>query len=213
MSSALAQTVYGPNLSIDQALRRQRLQQTPKVVWFTGLSGSGKSTLANAVEVALWEQGHATYMLDGDHLRQGLCRDLGFSVADRAENIRRVGEVARLMVDAGLIVLASFISPSRQERDAVRARFAPGAFVEVFVATPLAVCEQRDPKGLYRLARSGRLPEFTGISAPYDPPEQAEVVIDTSQQPLADGVAQVLKRVRQPLDSGPGLEGARTEST
>jgi adenylylsulfate kinase len=157
MSSALAQTVYGPNLSIDQALRRQRLQQTPKVVWFTGLSGSGKSTLANAVEVALWEQGHATYMLDGDHLRQGLCRDLGFSVADRAENIRRVGEVARLMVDAGLIVLASFISPSRQERDAVRARFAPGAFVEVFVATPLAVCEQRDPKGLYRLARSGRL--------------------------------------------------------
>lgn len=172
--------------------RAQRLQQTPMVVWFTGLSGSGKSTLANAVDHALWERGYATYLLDGDNVRHGLCKDLGFSVADRAENIRRVGEVARLMVDAGLIVLASFISPSHQERDAVRARFERGRFIEVHVATPLEVCEQRDPKGLYRLARAGSLPEFTGISAPYDLPTTPEIIIDTSKQSLPDSVALLL---------------------
>jgi adenylylsulfate kinase len=172
--------------------RAQRLQQTPMVVWFTGLSGSGKSTLANAVDHALWERGYATYLLDGDNVRHGLCKDLGFSVADRAENIRRVGEVARLMVDAGLIVLASFISPSYQERDAVRARFERGRFIEVHVATPLEVCEQRDPKGLYRLARAGSLPEFTGISAPYDLPTTPEIIIDTSKQSLPDSVALLL---------------------
>lgn len=162
------------------------------VVWFTGLSGSGKSTLANAVDHALWERGYAAYLLDGDNVRHGLCKDLGFSVADRAENIRRVGEVARLMVDAGLIVLASFISPSRPERDAVRARFESGRFIEVHVATPLEVCEQRDSKGLYRLARAGSLPEFTGISAPYDPPTTPELIIDTSKQSLPDSVALLL---------------------
>lgn len=185
-------TTFWQPISIDPLQRAQRLQQTPMVVWFTGLSGSGKSTLANAVDHALWERGYATYLLDGDNVRHGLCKDLGFSVADRAENIRRVGEVARLMVDAGLIVLASFISPSHQERDAVRARFEHGRFIEVHVATPLEVCEQRDPKGLYRLARAGSLPEFTGISAPYDPPTTPEIIIDTSKQSLPDSVALLL---------------------
>nr|AGC72031.1 adenylylsulfate kinase [uncultured bacterium A1Q1_fos_500] len=185
-------TIFRQPISIDPLQRAQRLQQTPMVVWFTGLSGSGKSTLANAVDHALWERGYATYLLDGDNVRHGLCKDLGFSVADRAENIRRVGEVARLMVDAGLIVLASFISPSHQERDAVRARFEHGRFIEVHVATPLEVCEQRDPKGLYRLARAGSLPEFTGISAPYDPPTMPEIIIDTSKQSLPDSVALLL---------------------
>lgn len=185
-------TTFWQPISIDPLQRAQRLQQTPMVVWFTGLSGSGKSTLANAVDHALWERGYATYLLDGDNVRHGLCKDLGFSVTDRAENIRRVGEVARLMVDAGLIVLASFISPSHQERDAVRARFEHGRFIEVHVATPLEVCEQRDPKGLYRLARAGSLPEFTGISAPYDPPTTPEIIIDTSKQSLPDSVTLLL---------------------
>jgi adenylylsulfate kinase len=194
-SSHRSGPVFWQTTTIAADQRAQRLQQTPMVVWFTGLSGSGKSTLANAVERALWERGYATYLLDGDNVRHGLCKDLGFSVADRAENIRRVGEVARLMVDAGLIVLASFISPSRQERDAVRARFEAGTFIEVHVATPLDVCEQRDPKGLYRLARTGRLAEFTGISAPYDTPTKAELVIDTSLQSLPDSVNLLLTRL------------------
>jgi bifunctional enzyme CysN/CysC len=133
--------VFWQDATVGRAQRMQRLQQKPMTVWLTGLSGAGKTTLANAVESALHAKGFATYLLDGDNIRHGLCRDLGFSEADRAENMRRVGEVARLMVDAGLIVLASFISPSQRERDAVRQRFEPGDFAEVYVSTPLAVCE------------------------------------------------------------------------
>jgi adenylylsulfate kinase len=158
----------------------------PMVLWLTGLSGAGKTSLATATRDRLQQAGLAAFVLDGDALRAGLCSDLGFSPEDRAENIRRAGEVARLLVDAGLIVLASFISPERLQRDRVRARFAPGEFHEVHVSTPLAVCEQRDPKGLYRRARSGALAQFTGVSAPYEPPLAAELSIDTTGQDLEE---------------------------
>lgn len=162
------------------------------LLWFTGLSAAGKTSIANAADAALQANGHATYLLDGDHLRHGLCRDLGFSPQDRAENIRRVGEVARLMVDAGLVVLAAFISPARVHRDSVRALFAPGEFQEIHVSTPIEVCEARDPKGLYRLARAGELAEFTGVTAPYEAPASPELVIDTSQRTLDECARDVL---------------------
>ena len=191
-TDAASRQVFWQHTTVGRAQRVQRLQQKPLAVWFTGLSGAGKTTLANAVESVLHQKAYATYLLDGDNVRHGLCSDLGFSQADRAENIRRVGEVARLMVDAGLIVLASFISPARHERDVLRARFAPGDFAEVYVSTPLAVCESRDTKGLYKLARAGKLAQFTGISAPYDAPMAAELTIDTTHKPLADCVCEVV---------------------
>jgi adenylylsulfate kinase len=163
----------------------------PMVLWLTGLSGAGKTSLALATRDKLNAAGSSAFVLDGDALRAGLCADLGFSPEDRAENIRRAGEVARLMVDAGMIVIASFIAPERIQRERVRARFAPGEFHEVHVSTPLAVCEQRDPKGLYRLARSGSLSQFTGISAPYEPPLTPELSIDTTARSI-DECSQVL---------------------
>lgn len=163
-----------------------------KTVWFTGLSGSGKSTLAFAVEEALVARGVATYVLDGDNIRFGLNRDLGFAPEDRTENIRRIGEVCRLFQDAGLIVLTAFVSPYRADRDAVRALHPEGAFAEVFVDTPIEVCEQRDVKGLYAKARAGEIPEFTGISAPYEAPERPEIRVDTSR-PLDVCVAEILQ--------------------
>lgn len=170
--------------------REQRaalLRQRGATVWLTGLSGAGKSTVAFAAEDALIRAGYAAYVLDGDNIRHGLNRDLGFSAADRAENIRRVGEVARLFADAGLIVLTSFISPYRADRDGVRAlhRESGLAFVEVYVRAPLALCERRDPKGLYARARTGTIPEFTGITAPYEEPLSAELVLDTEIHPPA----------------------------
>ncbi len=162
---------------------RERLNQHRGVcVWFTGLSGSGKSTIANEVEQMLYERGIHTYVLDGDNIRHGLNKNLGFSPADRTENIRRIGEVARLFVDAGLVVATAFISPYRQDRDSVRELMGPGEFVEVYVECDLAVCEQRDPKGLYKKARAGEIPEFTGISAPYEAPLHPELVVNTSQE-------------------------------
>jgi bifunctional enzyme CysN/CysC len=163
---------------VDKAARAAALGQRPLVLWFTGLSGSGKSTVAKLVEEALHRAGRHTYSLDGDNLRHGLNRDLGFTPQDRVENIRRVGEVARLMVDAGLIVLASFISPYRAERQMVRDLLAPGEFVEIFMDTPLAVCAARDPKGLYAKAMRGEIPNFTGVSSPYEPPEAPDLVLD-----------------------------------
>ncbi|RYF27472.1 MAG: adenylyl-sulfate kinase, partial [Comamonadaceae bacterium] len=168
------------------AQRGLGLGQRPMVLWLTGLSGAGKTSLANAVEARLHVLGRATYLLDGDNIRHGLCADLGFSHDDRAENIRRIGEVARLMVDAGLIVLASFISPGLEQRRAVRERFAAGEFHEVYISTPLAVCELRDPKGLYKLARAGKVAQFTGISADYEIPPAPELTIDTSARQLAE---------------------------
>ncbi len=169
---------------IDRKQRTGLLQQTPRILWFTGLSGSGKSTLAGALEHKLHQNGKLTYLLDGDNIRHGLCSDLGFSETDRDENIRRITEVSKLMLDAGLIVLAAFISSSRQQRQMVRDQFPQAEFIEVHISTPLAVCEQRDPKGLYQKARAGEIKQFTGINAPYEPPLNAELTIDTSSDPL-----------------------------
>lgn len=176
---------------------RERLHRHQgAVIWFTGLSGSGKSTLAGALEQALHPLGISTYLLDGDNVRHGLCRDLGFSDPDRRENIRRVGEVARLMVDAGLVVLTAFISPNRAERQAVRELLPAGRFIEVYVDTPLSVCEARDPKGLYKKARAGELPHFTGIDSGYEPPQYAEVHLD-GQQLVTHLTGQLLDALRE----------------
>ncbi len=166
------------------------------VLWFTGLSGSGKSTVAGALEQVLHARGVGTYLLDGDNVRHGLCRDLGFSDDDRRENIRRVGEVARLMVDAGLVVLSAFISPHRAERQMVRELAGEGRFLEIFVDTPLAVCEARDPKGLYRKARAGELRNFTGIDSAYEAPPAPELHLDGQQlvTNLTDQILDLLRR-------------------
>ncbi len=177
--------------------REALLGQRGVTIWLTGLSGSGKSTVAVAAEQALIRSGHAAYVLDGDNVRHGLNQNLGFSPEDRAENIRRVGEVARLFADAGLIVLTSFISPYREDRDRVRALHDEGRFLEVFVSADLATCESRDVKGLYQKARAGEIPEFTGISAPYETPHQPELVLDTAQQSVEESVAQLLDALTQ----------------
>lgn len=165
---------------IDKRHRSQSLNQKARCVWLTGLSGSGKSTLAQALEIALHENGHHVYILDGDNVRHGLNSDLGFSDADRVENIRRIAEVAHLMVDAGLIVIVAFISPFRADREFARQLFESNEFLEVFVNTPLELCERRDIKGLYLKARLGEIKNFTGISSPYEPPENPDVKIDGS---------------------------------
>lgn len=178
-----------PLLPIDRA---SLMGQRPLVVWFTGLSGAGKSTLATALDHALHAAGKRSFVLDGDALRNGLNRGLGFSAADRSENIRRAAEVARLMVDAGLIVLVAFISPFRQDRDAARALFSNGQFIEVFVDSPLAVTEARDPKGLYARARRGEIPQFTGIDSPYEAPEAPEVHLRTADIDVDTAISQLL---------------------
>lgn len=169
-----------PTSQVDRAARAELKGHGSAVVWLTGLSGAGKSTLADRVEQRLHAQGLHTYLLDGDVLRGGLNRDLGFTAQDRGENIRRVGEVARLMADAGLIVIVALISPFRRDRQAVRERFAPGEFIEVHVDVPLAVAEARDPKGLYRKARAGLLKDFTGVDSPYEPPTAPELHLRTA---------------------------------
>jgi bifunctional enzyme CysN/CysC len=176
-----SQNVHWQALDVDRRMRAGLKAQKPCVLWFTGLSGAGKSTVANLVEKRLAGLGRHTYLLDGDNVRHGLNKDLGFTEADRVENIRRVAEVARLMADAGLIVLVSFISPFRAERRMARGLMPEGEFVEIFIETPLAVAERRDPKGLYRKARRGELRNFTGIDSPYEPPERAEIHIDTTR--------------------------------
>ena len=165
-----------------------------RTVWFTGLSGSGKSTLAFAVEEALVARGVAAYVLDGDNVRFGLNRDLGFSAEDRTENVRRIGEVCHLFQDAGLVVLSAFISPYRADRDAVRALHPEGSFVEVFVDTPLEICEARDVKGLYARARTGEIPEFSGISAPYEAPDAPDITVDATR-PLSECVGVMLEHL------------------
>lgn len=168
------------------------------ILWLTGLSGSGKSTLAMKLEWHLFQRGYQTYVLDGDNVRQGLCSDLGFSPADRNENIRRVGETAALFARAGLIVVTAFISPYRADRDKVRA-MAPGLFHEVYLDADVAACESRDPKGLYRKARAGLIPEFTGISAPYEAPAAPELVVPTGHQPVDRSLALLLDYVDRRL--------------
>jgi bifunctional enzyme CysN/CysC len=176
-----AHNIHLQHIDIDKAARAQLKGQKPCVLWFTGLSGSGKSTVANLVEKKLHAMGHHTYLLDGDNVRHGLNRDLGFTEEDRVENIRRVAEVAKLMVDAGLIVLTAFISPYRAERRMARQLFADGEFIEVFMDTPLEVAEARDPKGLYKKARRGELKNFTGVDAPYEAPENPELTVNTAE--------------------------------
>jgi bifunctional enzyme CysN/CysC len=178
---------------LNKAVRAEQKQQTPKCIWFTGLSGSGKSTIANLLEKRLHAEGKHTYLLDGDNVRHGLNRDLGFTEADRVENIRRVAEVAKLMVDAGLIVLVSFISPFRTERRMAREMFVAGEFIEVFVDTPIAECEQRDVKGLYAKARKGELKNFTGIDSPYEVPEAPELRILTTGTPPEASAERILQ--------------------
>jgi len=179
--------------------RERRLGQRGCVVWFTGLSGSGKSTVARAVERRLADDGRLAYVLDGDNVRHGLCSDLGFSDADRTENIRRIAEVATLFADAGVVVLTAFISPFRKDRDRARAAatqaLGPGRFVEVFVDAPLEVCEGRDPKGLYAKARRGEIPEFTGIASPYEAPERPELTLRTAESGLDAAVARVVEHL------------------
>jgi adenylyl-sulfate kinase len=178
---------------IPVAERERRNGHAGRVVWLTGLSGAGKTTLATELERRLFRAGCHTYLLDGDVLRGGLCRDLGFSAADRQENIRRAGEVAALFADAGCIVIAAFISPFREDREIARRLLAQGRFVEVFVHAPLAVCEQRDPKGLYAKARAKLIPEFTGVSAPYEVPVNPEVIVETDRLSVEDSVGKILR--------------------
>ncbi len=185
--------VYWQPTKITHEQRANQKAQRPCILWFTGLSGAGKSTIANAVEQALFLRGHHSYLLDGDNIRHGLNRDLDFSDAGRVENVRRIGEVAKLFVDAGMIVVTAFISPFRSDRRLVRDLVAQGEFVEVFVSTPLEVCEQRDPKGLYKKARGGELRNFTGITSPYEAPEAAEITIDSSKLSVAECVDKVIR--------------------
>ncbi|MGN6153161.1 MAG: adenylyl-sulfate kinase, partial [Lysobacteraceae bacterium] len=190
-----AGNIHWQHLEVDKAARARSLGQDPRCLWFTGLSGSGKSTIANLVEKRLTALGLHTYVLDGDNVRHGLNKDLGFSDEDRVENIRRVAEVAKLMVDAGLIVLVSFISPFRAERRMARDLFDAGEFVEVFVDTPLEEAERRDVKGLYAKARAGKIPNFTGISSPYEVPEAAELHLRTTGEAPEALAEQVVARL------------------
>lgn len=180
---------------VNKQQRTAALGQKPCCIWLTGLSGAGKSTLATGLEAELHAAGRHVYVLDGDNVRHGLNRDLGFSMEDRVENIRRAAEVAHLMVDAGLIVLVAFISPFRAEREMVRGLFTPGEFFEVFVDTPLAACERRDTKGLYAKARRGELRDFTGIDSPYEPPLTPEVRVDTERDSLETCLVQIRRVV------------------
>jgi bifunctional enzyme CysN/CysC len=203
-----ADNVHWQAIDVDKDARSQLAGQRPCIVWLTGLSGAGKSTIANLVEKKLHALGKHTYLLDGDNVRHGLNKDLGFTDADRVENVRRVGEVARLMVDAGLIVIASFISPFRAERRSVRALVDEGEFVEVFVDAPLAVAEARDPKGLYAKARRGELENFTGVGSPYEPPEHPELHVDTNTltpEQAAERIVETLERGGRL--GGPGARG------
>ncbi|MEW8204125.1 MAG: adenylyl-sulfate kinase [Candidatus Thiodiazotropha endolucinida] len=178
--------------------RREKMNRhRAKLLWFTGLSGSGKSTLAHALEEELHLRECRTYVFDGDNVRHGLCRDLGFSTEDRSENIRRIGEMAKLFVDAGVIALTAFISPIREDRERARGLFPHGDFIEVYVSCPLEVCETRDVKGLYKKARSGEIPNFTGISAPYDVPDKPEIVIETQDRTVQECVHELIEALEQ----------------
>jgi adenylylsulfate kinase len=177
---------------VNQETRAEQKLQKPLVIWFTGLSASGKSTIAGALEQILTTQGYHTYLLDGDNVRHGLCRDLGFSDDDRQENIRRVGEVANLMADAGLITLAAFISPFRADRQLVREMMPEKQFIEVFVDADISVCRERDPKGLYAKAERGEIKQFTGIDSPYEAPHRPEVNIRAGEVSVAEAVNQLL---------------------
>ncbi len=193
----MTENVVWQGLSVTKERRYEVTGHKACILWFTGLSGSGKSTLANAVEESLHREGRLTYLLDGDNIRHGLNRDLGFSTEDRMENIRRIGEVARLFCDAGLIVLTSFISPFQKDRDQVRSLVGRGEFVEIFVTCSLDTCEKRDPKGMYKKARAGEIREFTGIDSPYEEPENPEIVINTEEQTVEDSLDKIITYLKE----------------
>lgn len=195
-----AENIVWHTTAVSRREREIHMRQRGRLVWLTGLSGSGKSTIAVALEARLNQLERVAYLLDGDNVRHGLCDDLGFSPEDRKENLRRVGEVGRLFVDAGIITLASFIAPYRADRAALRAKMDPGDFIEVHISTPIEVCEARDPKGLYKKARTGEIPSFTGISAPYEEPDQPEIVIDASLVEVHEAVAMILDVLRRDWD-------------
>jgi adenylyl-sulfate kinase len=184
----LADDIVWHDHKVVRSQRAENKNQKPCLLWFTGLSGSGKSTIANALDVALHNRGYHTFLLDGDNVRHGLCRDLGFSDEGRVENIRRIGEVSKLFADAGLIVLSAFISPFNSDRRLVRKLFPAGEFIEVFMDASLETCESRDPKGLYQKARSGEIKQFTGIDSPYEVPAHPELRLDTSRMSVDDCV-------------------------
>jgi bifunctional enzyme CysN/CysC len=190
-----SQNVHWQALDVTREKHADLKNQKPAVLWFTGLSGAGKSTIANLVEKKLVRMNRHTFLLDGDNVRHGLNKDLGFTDADRVENIRRVGEVAKLMTDAGLIVLTAFISPFRSERQMVREMMQPGEFIEIFIDTPLADAEKRDVKGLYKKARAGQLANFTGIDSPYEAPLDAEIRIDTTQVTPEEAADLIIERL------------------
>jgi adenylylsulfate kinase len=193
----MANNIVWHQHDVDKARRAQAKKQKSCVLWLTGLSGSGKSTVANLLEKKLAEHGKHTYLLDGDNVRHGLCGDLTFSDKDRVENIRRIGEVSKLFVDAGIIVLTAFISPFRTERDFCRRLLADGEFIEVFVDTPIEECEKRDPKGLYQKARQGDIKDFTGIDSPYEAPENAEITLAFSGQTAEQSAEQLFDLLKQ----------------
>jgi adenylylsulfate kinase len=182
---------------VSREQREALLKQKGALVWLTGLPSSGKSTIAFTTEHALIERGHMAYVLDGDNIRHGLNKNLGFSAEDRAENIRRIGEVGKLFADAGILTLSSFVSPYLADRDGVRTLMGKGDFIEVFIDTPLELCEERDPKGLYKKARAGQIPNFTGISDPYEPPTQPELVIKTAQCTPQEAAIQIISYLEQ----------------
>ena len=188
-----SQNIVWHQASVDRQARSELRSHKSAILWFTGLSGSGKSTLANAVNAYLHNKGIATYVLDGDNVRHGLCKDLGFSDSDREENIRRIGEVSKLFIDAGIIVLTAFVSPFESDRKKARDLVDVGDFIEIFCSAELNVCEERDVKGLYELARSGKIKDFTGISSPYEVPASPELKVDTGSQSLENCVQLVIE--------------------
>ena len=202
-----ATNVYWQNMDVGKKARADQKHQRPSVLWFTGLSGSGKSTIANIVEQKLHAMDRHTYLLDGDNVRHGLSRDLGFTDVDRVENIRRIGEVAKLMVDAGLMVQTAFISPFEVERRMVRDLMDIGEFLEIYIHAPLEVCEQRDPKGLYQKARAGKIKNFTGYDSPYEEPEVCELRIDTVKLSAEQAANKIIKY----LERNGYLEGVRSD--
>ncbi len=193
----MAPNIVWHDHKVTRAERADLKNQDPCLLWFTGFSGSGKSTVANALDVALHREGYHTFLLDGDNVRHGLNRDLGFSDEDRVENIRRIGEVSKLFADAGMIVLSAFISPFASDRRLVRNMLPSGEFIEVFMDTPLEVCEERDPKGLYQRARKGEIKHFTGIDSPYERPAHPEIILDTSTLSVDDCVENLIAYLRE----------------
>ena len=191
--------LYSVDSKVSYEQRKKRLQQEPKLIWLTGLSGSGKSTLAIGLEQYLFESGFKVYLLDGDNIRKGINKDLGFSSADRTENIRRIAEVSKLMLDAGLIIISAFISPFRDDREMVKEIVGEERFTEIFVDCPLEVCEKRDTKGLYKKARQGFIRDFTGIGSPYEIPEHPNLVIHTHKESIDESLSKLINHVEAKL--------------